>query len=107
MDAQKNNINISAFFLVIVSASLSTLVLSYGILSCGNEALNISLESRINPNVAEAASMVRLPQIGLSRAAAIIEYRKTARFESWRDLQNVKGIGPKISERLKGYLKFD
>lgn len=35
----------------------------------------IKLESRISPNTAPVASMVRLPMIGLTRAQAIVSYR--------------------------------
>lgn len=75
----------------------------------------IELESRINPNNASTASLVRLPQIGPSRAAAIIAYRESisrddssrAAFRSCDDLQKVKGIGPKTVENLRKWLKFE
>ena len=37
---------------------------------------DIRLENRINPNNAPEASLVRLPGIGLTRAAAIVAYRE-------------------------------
>ena len=75
----------------------------------------IELESRINPNNASTASLVRLPQIGPSRAAAIIVYRESisrsdssrAAFRGCDDLQKVKGIGPKTVENLRKWLKFE
>ncbi|MBA7695031.1 hypothetical protein ES703_103648 [subsurface metagenome] len=75
----------------------------------------VELESRINPNNASTASLVRLPQIGPSRAAAIIAYRESisrddssrAAFRSCDDLQKVKGIGPKTVENLRKWLKFE
>jgi len=75
----------------------------------------IELESRINPNNASKASLVRLPQIGLSRAAAIIAYRESisrddnsgAAFRSCDDLRKVKGIGPKTVKNLRKWLKFE
>ena len=74
----------------------------------------IELESRINPNIASKASLVRLPQIGPSRADAIIAYRESisggdsrAAFCNCDDLQKVKGIGPKTVENLCKWLKFE
>jgi competence ComEA-like helix-hairpin-helix protein len=75
----------------------------------------VDLESRINPNNASTASLVRLPQIGPSRAAAIIAYRESiscsgssrAAFRGCGDLRKVKGIGPKTVEKLRKWLKFE
>jgi competence ComEA-like helix-hairpin-helix protein len=75
----------------------------------------VELESRINPNNASTASLVRLPQIGPSRAAAIIAYRESisrddssrAAFRGCDDLQKVKGIGPKTVKNLRKWLKFE
>lgn len=76
----------------------------------------IELESRINPNNASTASLVRLPQIGPSRAAAIIAYRESisrsdansrAAFRNCDDLRKVKGIGPKTVKNLREWLKFE
>lgn len=75
----------------------------------------VEMESRINPNNASTASLVRLPQIGPGRAAAIIAYRESisrsdssrAAFRSCDDLRKVKGIGPKTTEKLRRWLKFE
>jgi competence ComEA-like helix-hairpin-helix protein len=72
------------------------------------------MDERINPNTAEAASLVRLPDVGFSLAEAIIQYRNNfvennnrRAFESLDDLQNVKGLGPARVQNLKEFLKFD
>ena len=73
------------------------------------------LESRINPNNAPAASLVRLPGIGPSKAAAIVAYRSDfakqkpnrPAFSDADDLQKVRGIGPKTVKNISGWLKFD
>lgn len=75
----------------------------------------IEMESRINPNNASAASLVRLPGIGVARAEAIIAHREDfssidgnkAAFESADDLQKIKGIGPKTVENINKWLKFE
>ena len=75
----------------------------------------IRLDGRVNPNDAPFGSLVRLPGVGISRASAIIQYREhfsgkgeQARpFEKYRDLQKVKGIGPKTAQKIGQWLKFD
>ena len=73
----------------------------------------VKLESRINPNSAPRASLVRLPSIGLVRAEAIIAYRENFRdnearpFRDCNDLQKVKGIGPKTVQNISEWLKFE
>jgi len=73
------------------------------------------LETRINPNVADAASLCRLPGIGPARANDIIAYREHYRqthgpdaiaFTRPEDLAAIKGIGSKTVERLKSLLIF-
>ena len=78
----------------------------------GPEELVIELESRINPNNAPISSLVRLPGIGPSRAAAIVAYRerqvdRPGAFADCNDLQNVKGIGPKTAQSICEWLKFE
>jgi competence ComEA-like helix-hairpin-helix protein len=71
--------------------------------------------SQINPNTAEAESLIRLPDIGFSLAYAIIDYRNNyikynhnvPAFKTIDDLQNVKGIGPKTVQNMKDLLKFE
>lgn len=78
-------------------------------------ASEIELVSRINPNRASAASLVRLSGIGPSRAAAIVGYRENFRreggdgraFRDCNDLQKVKGIGPKTAENIREWLTFE
>ena len=73
------------------------------------------LQDKINPNYACQASLVRLPNIGPSRAEAIIAYRKnfqninsdSAVFKGPEQLQRVKGIGPKTVNGLAPLLVFE
>jgi len=39
--------------------------------------------------------------IGETKASRIIEYRKEHSFQSIEEIMNVKGIGPKIFEKIK------
>ena len=59
----------------------------------------------LDPNTAPADSLELLPGIGKVLADRIVEYRQRRRFESEIDIINIKGIGPKLYERLRPYLK--
>ena len=83
--------------------------------SGGREISGIELDSRINPNNAPISSLVRLPGIGMSRAAAIVAYRDAhglggsegAAFRNCDDLQKIKGIGPKTAEAMAQWVVFE
>ena len=74
----------------------------------------IELDSRINPNTASLASLVRLPGVGIGRAGAIVAYRENyfeknnedLAFKTIDDLRKVKGIGPKTAKNVSRWLKF-
>jgi competence protein ComEA len=55
-------------------------------------------------NRADAKALEVLPQIGPSRAAAIVAAREQARFASVEDLVRVRGIGPKTVRGLAGWV---
>jgi comEA protein len=58
----------------------------------------------ININTADARALDALPGIGPSKARAILAYRDShGPFDSVDDLTNVKGIGQKTVERLRGF----
>lgn len=60
---------------------------------------------KVNLNTATADQLVTLPGVGKKKAAAIIEFRqKHGKFKSIQDLTEVKGIGTKMVEKLKGRL---
>ncbi len=55
----------------------------------------------VNVNTASAEQLCLLPGIGQSKARAIIEHRAKQPFTRIEDLQKVKGIGPKLVEKLR------
>jgi competence protein ComEA len=97
---------------VLASAACLVLTIVYSGTYLGRaagERLEVA-EEKVNPNTADAASLMRLPNIGPARAEAIIAYRQSAAppaFEKAEDLEKVKGIGPKTVEGMRPWLGFD
>lgn len=60
---------------------------------------------RIDPNVADAVELDRLPRVGPALAARIIEDREASgRFRSVEDLARVPGVGERVLEALRPHL---
>ena len=56
----------------------------------------------VNINTADAAALDALPGIGPAKAQAVLQYRQAhGPFKSVDDLARVRGIGPKVLERLR------
>ena len=112
MDAKYEKIQSVSFLMACTSAVILAVFFSLGIFTETGEAANIQLQARINPNDAPVASLIRLPQIGLTRAGTIVAYRRAHKggkpvFACFNDLQKVKGIGPAIAGQLSEHLRFE
>src|SRR5438093_11497757 len=60
----------------------------------------------VNLNTATKEELIALPGIGPAKAQAILDYRSAhGPFKSVEELKDVKGIGAKRFEKLKGELK--
>lgn len=87
--------------------------------------LAIDIDNQLDPNTAEWYDLARLPRLGEGLARRIVAYRQ-ARLLEWRsahpdqtpaqappvfarpeDLLPVKGIGPKILDQIRPFLRFD
>ncbi len=55
----------------------------------------------VNINTASAEELTALPGIGKAKADAIVAYRQTHPFKAVAELTEVKGIGPKMLEKLQ------
>jgi len=106
--------NDTAFVIAVFFGVLLSVVFAVSTFSKFGQVYQIELESRINPNNAPIASLLRLPGIGIGRAGAIVAYREKFRspqqnrqpFQNSDDLQQVKGIGPKTVQNISQWLKF-
>lgn len=75
----------------------------------------LAVEDTINPNDASAASLARLPNVGPSRAKAVVSYRSLRSeqtggqvvFQRAEDLEEVAGIGPATVEAIRPWLSFE
>jgi competence protein ComEA len=62
----------------------------------------------VSVNWASAVELAALPGIGPKLAVRIAEDRKQrGRFLTLNDLQRVKGVTPKMMQRIKGLVQFD
>lgn len=61
---------------------------------------NIALAA-VNINTADQKTLITLPGIGTTKAAAIVQYRKIhGDFKNPKDLLKVKGVGDKIFKKI-------
>jgi DNA uptake protein ComE-like DNA-binding protein len=61
----------------------------------------------LDPNTAPADSLELLPGIGKVLADRIIDFRQHHRFERPVDLTEINGIGPKLLEQLRPYIRIN
>lgn len=72
------------------------------------QAAKTALQGKVNINTADASQLTLLPGIGIKTAESIVVYRgSVGPFKAVDDLVKVKGIGPKILEKLRPYLSLN
>ena len=66
------------------------------------------VELKVRVNVATPTELAALPGIGPVLAKRIAEHRRRhGRFLTLSDLSQVKGVTPKVLEKVKGLVRFD
>jgi competence protein ComEA len=99
---------------VCMCVGLSVVIMARSLAGLGRPR-QIQLDEKINPNIAPAASLLRLQGVGPSRAEAIVAYRenfgekerKGPAFRDANDLRQVRGIGPRTAQNISQRLKFE
>lgn len=66
-----------------------------------------SFDGVVNVNTASAEELIQLPGIGKAKAEAIIAYRQAHPFKAVSELVEVKGIGPKMLEKIQNQVTVD
>ncbi len=61
----------------------------------------------VNINTATVGELMKLPGIGKAKAEAIVQYRTAQKFQTAEDLREVKGIGDKLFDQLRTYVRTD
>ena len=113
MDTGRNKLDSFALFIALwlgVMLCIFFVLSDYG---STHTYRRILLDEKVNPNEAPPASLVRLPGIGIGRAAEIVSYREQHAqgdaelpFKSCDDMLRVKGLGPKTVQNIKKWLTF-
>ncbi len=60
---------------------------------------------KIDPNTSPVDSLELMPGIGPVLADRIVTYRQHSHFDQAIDITEVKGIGPKLFEKIRPYIK--
>ena len=106
-----SKINVASLVVSIVLCLMFCSLFAANYLLNNAEPVHAESIGGINPNTADAASLSRLPSIGVVTAETIVSYREKTSgdvaFKSSSDLQKVKGIGPKTVENIKKWLIFE
>lgn len=72
-----------------------------GSLLAATDAQAGSSTGTVNINTANVEQLQLLPGIGLTKAKAIIKYRKKSSFDDVEDLSKVKGIGKALLAKVR------
>lgn len=65
---------------------------------------NTTQNTLVNINTASKEELMTIPNIGASKADAIIIYRAETKFNSIEDIMNVSGIGESVFVKIKDYI---
>lgn len=115
--ADQNRIQSFAFVISVCAAACFSIsfMANLGAVESNFIRRESQFQIRINPNKAPVESLVRLPNLGIGRAGAIVTYRENFKkndgkglaFEDCNDLLKISGIGPKTVQSISEWLEFE
>jgi competence protein ComEA len=87
--------------ILVLNSGINVTLSPYFLILEGKMSENIT--NRVDINKADLQELAAVPRLNAATAALIYEKRP---FEKFEDLLEIKGIGPKLLELLRPYLKF-
>ncbi len=95
---------------VLISVLLIVNIVNYTVWKSNKKSYALIIEEemrQISINNANEEELEMLPGIGPALAQRIVEFReKNGEFKKIEDIKKVKGIGEKLFERIKSYIKL-
>ena len=109
------HINIVVTFIIGILSLTKVIIYDYNIDQSNCLPNSMIVIEKINPNLDGIGSLCRLPNIGITTAQRIIDYREqwfqqhktNSPFVAISDLMHVKGIGPKTISNLEHYITLN
>ncbi|MEO0156064.1 MAG: helix-hairpin-helix domain-containing protein [candidate division WOR-3 bacterium] len=85
-------------------------ILNYAVWQSNKKTYSLIIEEemrQISINIASEEQLAMLPGIGPALAQRIVEFReKNGEFKKIEDIKKVKGVGEKLFEKIKSYIKL-
>ncbi|MEO0128943.1 MAG: helix-hairpin-helix domain-containing protein [candidate division WOR-3 bacterium] len=95
---------------VLISILLIINILNYAVWQSNKKTYSLIIEEemrQISINIASEEQLAMLPGIGPALAQRIVEFReKNGEFKKIEDIKKVKGVGEKLFEKIKSYIKL-
>ncbi|MEO0122566.1 MAG: helix-hairpin-helix domain-containing protein [candidate division WOR-3 bacterium] len=95
---------------VLISLLLIINILNYAVWKFNKKSYALIIEEemrQISINLASEEQLVMLPGIGPALAQRIVEFRENnGEFKKIEDIKKVKGVGEKLFEKIKSYIKL-